>query len=169
MTYKTSSPTASFPIKVLGIDPGSRVTGYGLVSVERSRLSFVDAGCIRSTTGTMPERLGQIYKDVSELIGIHCPAVLAIEEVFLAQNPQSALKLGQARGVAIASAVAGGLDVFEYPARSVKKAVVGTGRATKAQVQHMVRVLLKLRGLPAPDAADALAIAICHINTAVHG
>ena len=159
-------------VKVLGIDPGSRITGYGLVTVARSqggRLSFADAGCIRSPSGTMPERLGRIYGDVSELIRNHGPDVLAIEEVFVAHNPQSALKLGQARGVAIAAAVAAGLDVFEYPARSVKKAVVGTGRATKAQVQHMVRVLLNLRGLPAPDAADALAIAICHINTVGHG
>ncbi len=156
-------------VKVLGIDPGSRVTGYGLVTAAHSRLSFVDAGRIRPPGGAMPERLGRIYRDVSELIDTHRPNVLAIEDVFLAHNPQSALKLGQARGVAIAAAVAAGLDVFEYPARSVKKAVVGTGRATKAQVQHMVRVILNLQGLPAPDAADALAIAICHINTGVHG
>ena len=156
------------PLRVLGIDPGSRITGYGLVTAERNQLTFVAAGRIRPPAGAMPARLGRIYQDVAELIGTYSPDVLAIEDVFLAHNPQSALKLGQARGVAIAAAVAANLDVFEYPARTVKKTVVGTGRATKAQVQHMVRVLLNLKGQPAPDAADALAIAICHVNTAVH-
>ena len=156
------------PLRVLGIDPGSRITGYGLVAAERSRLTFVAAGRIRPPLGAMPARLGKIYEGVAELIGAYNPDVLAIEDVFLARNPQSALKLGQARGVAIAAAVAANLEVFEYPARTVKKTVVGTGRATKAQVQHMVRVLLNLKGQPAPDAADALAIAICHVNTATH-
>ena len=156
------------PFKVLGIDPGSRITGYGLVEAGASGLCFVAAGRIRTPTGAMPARLGQIYESVGELIRTHGAEVFAIEDVFLARNPQSALKLGQARGVAIAAAVAANLAVFEYPARTVKKAVVGTGRATKAQVQHMVRVLLNLKGLPAPDAADALAIAICHVNTAAH-
>ena len=156
------------PLRVLGIDPGSRITGYGLVAAERNRLEFVATGRIRPPAGAMPARLGRIYRDVAELIGAYRPDVLAIEDVFLARNPQSALKLGQARGVAIAAAVAAGLEVFEYPARTVKKTVVGTGRATKSQVQHMVRVLLNLKGQPAPDAADALAIAICHVNTAAH-
>ena len=162
------SPRREGPVRVLGIDPGSRITGYGLVTAEGSRLSFVAAGRIRPPAGSMPARLGRIYRDVAELIGTYGADVLAIEDVFLARNPQSALKLGQARGVAIAAAVAANVDVFEYPARTVKKAVVGTGRATKAQVQHMVRILLNLKGLPAPDAADALAIAICHVNTAAH-
>ena len=165
-------PIASFsagPIKVLGIDPGSRITGYGVIQADGGNLSYVAAGRIRPPAGTMPARLGRIYGDVAELIGTYRADVLAIEDVFLARNPQSALKLGQARGVAIAAAVAANLEVFEYPARTVKKAVVGTGRATKPQVQHMVRVLLNLSGLPAPDAADALAIAICHVNTATHG
>ena len=102
---------------------------------------------------------------MEEIIATHRPSELAIEEVFLARNPSSALKLGQARGVAIAAAVAGGLPVHEYAARRVKQAVVGTGRASKAQVQHMVRVILGLSAAPASDAADALAIGICHVNT----
>ncbi len=154
------------PVKVLGIDPGSRITGYGLIRVDGGSPAFVAAGRIRPPAGAMPARLGRIYGDVTELIATYGADVLAIEDVFLAHNAQSALKLGQARGVAIAAAVAANLEVFEYSARTVKKAVVGTGRATKAQVQHMVRVLLNLGGLPAPDAADALAIAICHVNTA---
>ena len=162
------SPRPRGPLRVLGIDPGSRITGYGLVTAERSELTFVAAGRIRPPAGAMPARLGRIYQDVAELIRTYSPDVFAIEDVFLARNPQSALKLGQARGVAIAAAVAADLEVFEYPARTVKKTVVGTGRATKAQVQHMVRVLLNLKGQPAPDTADALAIAICHVNTAAH-
>ena len=162
------APRPEAPLRVLGIDPGSRITGYGLIAAEGSRLSFVAAGRIRPPAGAMPARLRRIHQDVEELIATHGADVLAIEDVFLARNPQSALKLGQARGAAIVAAAAQGLDVFEYPARTVKKAVVGTGRATKAQVQHMVRILLNLKGQPAPDAADALAIAICHVNTAVH-
>ena len=115
----------------------------------------------------MPERLAVIYESVYELIGEHAPEILAIEDVFVARNPASALKLGQARGVAIAAGVAHGLSVYEYAARRVKQAVVGSGRASKEQIQHMVRVILKLSGTPAPDAADALAIAICHVNTSV--
>lgn len=106
-----------------------------------------------------------IYRSVCQLIEEHQPQVMAIEEVFLARNVDSALKLGQARGVAIAAGVAHGLDVHEYAARTVKRAVVGTGRAGKDQVQHMVRVLLDLPASPQADAADALAIAICHVNT----
>ena len=162
------SPRRAGPLRVLGIDPGSRITGYGLVTADGGRLSFVAAGRIRPPAGRMPERLRRIHQDVAELIATHGADVLAIEDVFLARNPQSALKLGQARGAAIVAAAAAGLEVFEYPARTVKKTVVGTGRATKAQVQHMVRILLNLKGQPAPDAADALAIAICHVNTAVH-
>jgi len=155
-------------MRVLGIDPGSRITGYGVIAAEGRTLSFVAAGRIRAPAGAVPVRLGKIYQGVGDLIATYRPDALAIEDVFLAQNPQSALKLGQARGVAIAAAVAAELGVFEYSARKVKKAVVGTGRATKEQVQHMVRVLLNLKGQPGADAADALAIAICHVNTATH-
>jgi len=151
--------------RVLGIDPGSRITGYGLLEIDGQQLRYVASGCIRPAAGRLPERLAEIYHGVRELIVTHGPQEIAIEEVFLARNPDSALKLGQARGVAIAASVAEGLAVHEYAARSVKQAVVGTGRASKEQVQHMVRVILRLPGTPAADAADALAIAICHVNT----
>ncbi|MEM8768956.1 MAG: crossover junction endodeoxyribonuclease RuvC [Pseudomonadota bacterium] len=151
--------------RVIGIDPGSRLTGYGIVEVGPRGLSYLGSGCIRTSKGPFPERLAEIYAGVTELITTHGPEVLAIEEVFLARNPDSALKLGQARGVAIAAGVAHGLPVHEYAARRVKQGVVGTGRASKAQVQHMVRVILGLPGEPQADAADALAIAICHVNT----
>ena len=150
---------------VLGIDPGSRRTGYGLLAVRERSVEYVASGCIKAEVGDMPQRLGIIYRGVSELIGQFNPTELAIEEVFLAKNASSALKLGQARGVAIAAAVAGELPVHEYAARRVKQSLVGTGRGSKEQVAHMVRILLKLPGAPQADAADALAIALCHVNT----
>ena len=156
------SPKAT---RVLGIDPGSRLTGYGLVDVERGELRYVASGCIDTSRGAFTSRLADIFHGVEAVIAEHNPDEFVIEEVFLARNPQSALKLGQARGVAIAAAVDAHLPVSEYAARSVKQAVVGTGRATKAQVQYMVRALLALSAEPAADAADALAVAICHVNT----
>ena len=150
---------------VLGIDPGSRRTGYGLLAVRERSVEYVASGCIKAEVGDMPQRLGIIYRGVSELIDQFKPTELAIEEVFLAKNASSALKLGQARGVAIAAAVAGELPVHEYAARRVKQSLVGTGRGSKEQVAHMVRILLKLPGAPQADAADALAIALCHVNT----
>jgi crossover junction endodeoxyribonuclease RuvC len=152
--------------RILGIDPGSRVTGYGLVIVGDRGASYLGSGCIRPRSAAFVDRLGEIYHGVAALIREHDPHEVAIEQVFLASNPASALKLGQSRGAAIAAAAAAGLPVAEYAARSVKLAVVGTGRASKGQVQHMVRVLLRLSGTPASDAADALAIALCHVNTA---
>ena len=153
-------------VMVLGIDPGTRSTGYGLVRAGVGRIEYLASGCIRPGPGAMPKRLGEIHAGVAELIGANAVDELAIEEVFLSRNPQAALKLGQARGAAIAAAVAADLEVFEYAPRTVKKAVVGTGAATKEQVQHMVRILLNLRGQAlAADAADALAIAVCHVNT----
>ncbi len=163
------APTRRHPVasrRVLGIDPGSRVTGYGIVEISPSGTAYCASGCIRPRAGSFVERLGEIYRGVESLIREHRPDEVAIEEVFLATNPASALKLGQARGAAIAAAVAGRIGVTEYAARTVKLAVVGTGKATKPQVQHMVRVLLALPGYPSADAADALAIAICHVNTA---
>lgn len=152
--------------RILGIDPGSRVTGYGIVDIAPGGCVYVASGCIRPRAGAFLDRLGEIYRGVESLLAEYAPHEMAVEEVFLASNPSSALKLGQARGAAIAAAVAGRLPVAEYAARTVKLAVVGTGKAAKPQVQHMVRVLLKLPGSPAADAADALAIAICHVNTA---
>jgi crossover junction endodeoxyribonuclease RuvC len=152
--------------RVLGIDPGSRITGYGVLELGAAGASYRASGCIRPSATAFVDRLGEIYRGVEALIIEHAPDEIAIEDVFMARNPASALKLGQARGAAIAAAVAAGLPVTEYAPRTVKLAVVGTGSAAKSQVQHMVRVLLRLSGTPAADAADALAIAICHVNTA---
>ena len=160
--------------RILGIDPGSVRTGYGLIELSPSKTStasrsqpkYVASGCISVGELAFAERLGQIYHHIGELIQTYAPTEFAVEQVFVARNPQSALKLGQARGVAIAAGVAAGLEIHEYAARQVKQAVVGTGRANKEQVQHMVQVMLGLSGKPQADAADALAIALCHVNTA---
>lgn len=153
---------------VLGIDPGSRVTGYGVVDASKRLAGYIASGCIRTEAGEFPDRLAEIYRGVVEVIETYQPELLAIEQVFVAKNPASALKLGQARGVAIAAAVGQSLPVHEYAPRQIKQAVVGTGSADKAQVQHMVTAILRLEGVPSTDAADALAIALCHINTAAH-
>ncbi|RLM23069.1 crossover junction endodeoxyribonuclease RuvC [Brenneria alni] len=151
---------------ILGIDPGSRVTGYGIIRQHGRRLTYLGSGCIRTVVDDLPTRLKLIYSGVSEIITQFHPDCFAIEQVFMAKNPDSALKLGQARGAAIVAAVNRDLPVFEYAARLVKQTVVGTGAADKKQVQHMVRSLLKLSASPQADAADALAIAIthCHFN-----
>lgn len=150
---------------ILGIDPGSRITGFGIVREGLNGCEYVTSGCIRLGSGPFPERLKQIFDGLSELIGQYRPEVLSIEQVFMARNPDSALKLGQARGAAIVAAVHAGLEVHEYSARQVKQAVVGTGAADKNQVQHMVTQLLGLSGTPQADAADALAIALCHAHS----
>ncbi len=147
---------------ILGIDPGSRFTGFGVVKQQGQQFQYITSGCIKLGERPLPERLKTIYQGVSQIIAQHQPSVFAIEQVFMAHNPDSALKLGQARGAAITCATMHELPVFEYSARQVKQAVVGTGAADKAQVQHMVRALLKLPGKPQADAADALAIAMCH-------
>ena len=150
---------------MLGVDPGSRITGYGLIEAGGGTLRYVASGRIDTQGGALPARLAEIYRGLKQVIAEHKPNQMAIEEVFLSRNPQSALKLGQARGAAIAAAVGADLPVDEYAARFVKQAVVGTGRASKEQVAYMVRMLLGLDAEPAPDAADALAVAICHVNT----
>ncbi|WP_045046980.1 crossover junction endodeoxyribonuclease RuvC [Rouxiella chamberiensis] len=151
---------------ILGIDPGSRITGYGIIRQQGRQLTYLGSGCIRTVVDDMPGRLKLIYAGVSEIITQFHPDFFAIESVFMAKNPDSALKLGQARGAAIVAAVNQDLPVFEYAARQVKQTVVGTGAAEKSQVQHMVRSLLKLPANPQADAADALAIAIthCHVS-----
>lgn len=151
--------------RIIGIDPGSRTTGYGLVELDRGRIRFLTCGVIRTTT-TMPfsYRLNQIFEGVNEVIQLNAPTAAAVEDVFLATNPRSALKLGQARGVAVVAAMQNNLEVFDYSAKQIKLAVVGYGQAAKSQVQHMVRVLLGLNKAPSSDAADALAVAICHAN-----
>lgn len=150
---------------ILGIDPGSRITGYGIINVVGAKNEYVASGCIRIKGDELPGRLQQVYAGVTEIIEHYCPQEMAIEQVFMARNADSALKLGQARGVAIVAGVNQGLPVSEYAARKVKQAVVGKGSADKSQVQHMVASILKLPGLPQEDAADALAIALCHAHT----
>ncbi|MCC8374387.1 MULTISPECIES: crossover junction endodeoxyribonuclease RuvC [Photorhabdus] len=151
---------------ILGIDPGSRVTGYGVIRQQGRHLSYLGSGCIRTKVDDLPNRLQRIYAGILEIITQFQPDAFAIEQVFMAKNADSALKLGQARGVAILAAVNQSVPVFEYAARQVKQTVVGTGAAEKSQIQHMVRSMLKLSANPQSDAADALAIAIthCHFN-----
>ncbi len=151
---------------ILGIDPGSRVTGYGIINVNGARQEYVSSGCIRTTNkATLPDRLDEIFSGVTQIVNEFIPAEMAIEKIFVSRSAESALKLGHARGVAMVACVQQGLPIYEYEARKVKQAVVGTGAASKEQVQHMVQTLLKLPGKPQADAADALAIALCHINT----
>lgn len=151
---------------ILGIDPGSRITGYGVIRQMGRKLEYLGSGCIRTSVDDLPTRLKLVYAGVSEIITQFQPDIFAIEQVFMAKNADSALKLGQARGAAIVAAVNVDLPVFEYAARQIKQTVVGTGAAEKAQVQHMVRSLLKLSANPQADAADALAVAIthCHVS-----
>lgn len=152
--------------RILGIDPGLRVTGYGLLEACNAKLVYVTSGCIRTGRGALPARLGIIARDVAYLIAEMQPSEVAVEKVFVNVNPNSTLLLGQARGAAIAAAVLAGLPVTEYTAGQVKQAVVGRGRARKPQVQAMVTRLLSLPGEPQEDAADALATAICHAHAA---
>lgn len=150
--------------RILGIDPGLRVTGFGVMDKSGQKLSYVASGCIKTPEGEMPERLKVILDSLREVIAQHQPQQVAVEKVFVNVNPQSTLLLGQARGAAICAAVLAQLPVAEYTALQVKQAVVGNGHARKEQVQEMVRRLLKLPGNPSPDAADALACAICHAH-----
>lgn len=153
------------PVRILGIDPGLRITGFGVIDRLGSRLTYVASGCIRSQDGApLPERLLTLFRGVGEVIERYTPQQAAIEKVFVNVNPQSTLLLGQARGTDIAALVAAGLPVAEYTALQIKQAVVGHGKAAKDQVQHMVKRLLALTGDPSPDAADALACAICHAH-----
>jgi crossover junction endodeoxyribonuclease RuvC len=150
---------------ILGIDPGSRKTGFGIISVQGSRQTYVASGVIRLPLIALADRLKIIFDSISEIIDSHGPQEVAVEEVFMAKSAGSALKLGQARGAAIVACVNRELIVAEYTARQIKQAVVGTGAADKEQVQHMVKTLLKLPAAPQEDAADALAAALCHANT----
>ncbi|GAA6135257.1 crossover junction endodeoxyribonuclease RuvC [Oceaniserpentilla sp. 4NH20-0058] len=148
---------------ILGIDPGSRLTGFGVIEAQGSKLRYITSGCIRiDTSQDLAYRLKQIYTCVSQIINEQHPDEFAIEQVFMGKNVDSALKLGQARGTAIVAASMQDIPVSEYAARAIKQAVTGTGAANKEQVQHMVQLLLRLPGKPQADAADALAIAITH-------
>jgi len=154
-------------MRILGIDPGSRLTGYGLIEGRGQRLRHVDNGVIvTSSRSALPDRLKLIHDGIAELIDRYHPDVVAIENIFLARNAQSALKLGHARASAMLAALNAGLEVHEYTALQVKSAVVGYGKAEKHQVQQMVRTLLGLPEVAQEDAADALAVAICHLHSA---
>ena len=148
---------------VLGIDPGTAATGYGVVERTGSRLRAVDYGCLETlSTQELPRRLLEIHQAITELIATHQPAVLGVERLFFNRNVQTAFAVGQARGVVLLAAAEAGLPVFEYGPHEVKMAVTGYGRAGKEQVQRMVQVVLGMAALPRPDdAADALAVAIC--------
>lgn len=165
MRSEGANPDSTPAIRILGIDPGLRITGFGIIEKTGSRLSYVTSGCVRTPPdGALPLRLKAILDGLREVIAEHRPQQVAVEIVFVNVNPQSTLLLGQARGAAICAAVDAALPIAEYTALQVKQAVVGNGHAAKEQVQHMVRRLLALPGDPSPDAADALACAICHAH-----
>jgi crossover junction endodeoxyribonuclease RuvC len=156
-------------MRILGIDPGSRVTGYGVIITNGQELGFIACGTIRmAASPSFCDRLLTIFRDLGEVINTHGPEVAAVEEVFIDRNPRAALKLGHARGAAVVAALHNGLEVFDYTPRKVKQAVAGYGQAEKSQVQHMVRALLELDAIPSSDAADALAVAICHAHHVTH-
>lgn len=149
-------------LRILGIDPGSRLTGFGVLDFEADNASYVASGTVQSTEGKFPVRLRQIFESITEIVSQYQPDVVAIESVFVHRNAGSALKLGHARSAAICATFESDVEVFEYAPREIKQAVVGNGAATKDQVQHMVVSILRLEGSPSADAADALAAALCH-------
>lgn len=151
-------------MRILGLDPGLRVTGYGVIDKTGQNLSYVTSGVIRTGEGALPERIRVLFAGIQEIVTTYRPEAAAVEKVFVNVNPQSTLLLGQARGAAIAALTHVGQPVYEYTALQVKQAVVGNGHADKQQVMHMVRRLLGLPAEPKADAADALACAICHAH-----
>jgi len=153
------------PVRILGIDPGSRITGYGIIDFHKNHARHVASGCIHVRGSDLSARLCAIFDGIATLVDSEAPAELAVEQVFFHRNAASALKLGQARGAALMAGVTRGLPLYEYSPNQVKQAVTGRGHAQKDQVQHMIKMLLGLRELPASDAADALAVAICHGHT----
>jgi len=149
-------------LRILGIDPGSRLTGFGVLDFDADNAIYVASGTVQSTDGDFPDRLKLIFESISQIVSRYQPDVVAIESVFVHKNANSALKLGHARSAALCATFESDIEVFEYAPREIKQAVVGTGSATKVQVQHMVVTLLHLEGEPSGDAADALATALCH-------
>jgi crossover junction endodeoxyribonuclease RuvC len=165
--HEPSAPSdaSGHPTRILGIDPGLRITGFGVIERHGNLLRYVASGCVKPEAGqSLPERIATLFQGVGKVIATYAPEVAAVEKVFVNVNPQSTLLLGQARGAVLAALVAQGLPVSEYTALQIKQAVVGQGKAAKEQVQHMVKRLLSLSGMPAADAADALACAICHAH-----
>jgi crossover junction endodeoxyribonuclease RuvC len=153
---------AAGSVRVLGIDPGSRCTGFGVLDANGPRLTYVASGVIRTQSGEFAERLCEIFRCVQSIVAQYRPQEIAIERVFVNRNPDSALKLGQARGAAICATADANAEVFEYATRQIKRAVVGSGSAEKVQVQLMMKSILRLDGPVSADAADALATAVCH-------
>ena len=151
-------------MRILGIDPGSRVTGYGVIESDGVKSRHLASGCIRTENKEFSMRLGEIFEGLQQVLESTHPDQVAVEQVFVARNPSSALKLGHARGAAVAAMVVAGLPVHEYTPRAVKQALVGTGSAEKEQVQHMIRLLLGVRHKMTLDESDALAVAICHAH-----
>ena len=152
-------------MRILGIDPGSRITGFGVIESDGRHSRFLASGCVRTGSDDFPQRLGEIFQGIDQVLAEHRPQQVAVEQVFMARNVNTAIKLGQARGAAIVAAVRHDLPVFEYTPRAVKQALVGNGGAEKEQVQHMIRVLLGLQGKMGLDESDALAIALCHAHS----
>ncbi len=163
----TAAPTLKLPLRarILGLDPGSRVTGFAVLECQAGQISYITSGSIRTEGEQFTDRLRHVFSGVSEIVAQYLPDEIAIEKVFMHRNADSALKLGQARGVALSASFTKVSTVFEYAAREVKQAVVGTGAADKSQVQLMVKRLLKLEGKLGTDASDALAIALCHAHS----
>jgi crossover junction endodeoxyribonuclease RuvC len=151
-------------IRIIGIDPGSRCTGFGVIDSDGLRHSYVASGHINIKGDELPDRLGFIFSEVGKIIAKWQPLTMGVEQVFVNKNVDSALKLGQARGAAICAGIIAQLDVGEYTPRAIKKAVVGNGSADKEQIQQMMKLLLKLDFVPQSDEADGLAIALCHAN-----
>jgi crossover junction endodeoxyribonuclease RuvC len=162
-----SGPVTDPPLRhrILGIDPGSRVTGFAVIDSDGQRSLRIASGAIRVGEEPWPDRLGTIFDRVAEIVALHRPHEMAVEQLIFARDPTAALKIGQARGAVLCAGIKAGLKVHEYSPKSVKLAVVGTGGADKRQVQHMVRILLALPEEPGEDEADALAIAICHAHS----
>jgi crossover junction endodeoxyribonuclease RuvC len=151
--------------RILGIDPGSRTTGFGVIDTNGQRSIRIASGCIRVGRHAWPQRLGMIFDGVARVVDEYRPHEMAVEQLIFARDPTAALKIGQARGAVLCAGLKGNVQVHEYSPKSVKLAVVGTGGAEKSQVQHMVRILLALPGKPAEDEADALALALCHAHS----
>lgn len=151
-------------MRILGIDPGTQLTGFGVIETSKNSILYIASGCIKTKKETMSEKLVTIFEGIEQITKEFSPTYIAVEQAFAHKNYATTIKLGQARGVAIAAACKNNLPLAEYTPRQIKKSVVGYGNADKFQVQHMIKLLLNLNKMPQSDAADALAVAICHYN-----